>query len=153
MQMKTKFQYDRGTMPENYDGAVDQCLPDDTITIRELMERHVNGQIVSQDLMRSGSYDENADFDSLDMEKVKAMDVVDRLEVADLNRSSIDRMKRFFAKKQKDVKKPGASNAAGGDAPGDRKAKGKPAPVRSKDDERRRSDKDAGSKERAKPSP
>lgn len=49
-------------------------IPDETYSIQELLTRHVRGMRIDEH-MRQGQFDESADFDSLDLEKLRDDDL------------------------------------------------------------------------------
>lgn len=66
-----------------------RTVPSETKTIREILVKHANGS-VSMAGMPMGLVDEgNAGFDDVDLEKHQVADLVEKAEIADLNRGRI----------------------------------------------------------------
>lgn len=55
-----------------------ETVPDDTMSIKQIVERYTRGQRIPDNLMRSTINDPQADFDSHDLEEVNRMDITDR---------------------------------------------------------------------------
>jgi len=53
-------------------------VPDETMSIKEIMRKHVSGMNVSQELLKMPLYNEDASFDSFDLESLKRLDLADR---------------------------------------------------------------------------
>lgn len=66
------------TSPRVGDVAV---VPDEALTIRQIMDRHVKGMNVADNMMRNGKYTDNG-HDAPDEEELVRMDMVDRHEFA-----------------------------------------------------------------------
>lgn len=80
-------------------------IPDDTYTIREILDKFSRGQSLDR-LYRpeSSTYDGAATFDSPDMEKLRDSDFTERDEYKEINKQNIDKNKEklnFFQKQQK----------------------------------------------------
>lgn len=76
-------------------------VPDETYTIREIVERFVRGNEIDESFLRSESEDSGADFDSEDLEKVSGMDLFDREELLQETKSKIESSKVFLEKQKK----------------------------------------------------
>jgi len=109
-------------------------VPDDALSIKQILAKHVNGMKIAEQLYRTPVYDSGADFDSPDLEEVQRMDMVDRAELAELTRLEVEKKKADLqaAKKaiedklkQKDPKDPKKPEEASGEEPEvhERKAK------------------------------
>lgn len=107
-------------------------VPDETYTIREIVERFVRGNDIDDSLVRDESNDSGADFDSEDLEKVPHMDLFDREELLEETKTKIANAK-VFLEKQKKAKERASLRASdeGDDKPAESKKSDeakKPAP-------------------------
>lgn len=59
-------------------GGESMTVPDESMSIREIMRKHVTGMRVMETLHRTGHYEDEVDFDSHDFEKVTKMDLSER---------------------------------------------------------------------------
>jgi len=79
--------------------------PDETLTIKEIVQKHVRGQAIADTLMRTPAYDSGADFDSDDLEKLRDEDIFDREEKLNAIKQKIEenkeKQKSFFSEKKK----------------------------------------------------
>lgn len=122
---KTRFnplKRDWKLKPEYCETPVGESLtvPDETLTIREIVEKHVRGQRIADTLMRTPVYNESADFDDEDIEKLRDSDLYEREEIKQMHKQKIEdfkeKQKNFFSEKQKKEKKgTRASEGAGED--------------------------------------
>lgn len=84
--------------------------PEDSYTVRQLFDRMARGLPLDQGVYRTVNYQDNADYDSPDMEEISRMDLADRHEYLEQVRLDIrDKeaaLKKAAAKKQKDAKEP-----------------------------------------------
>lgn len=78
-------------------------VPDETMSIQELLERFMNGQRVPDNLFREGGFDSGSSFDSDDLEKVRDLDLVERGEVAAGRRVELKRKQKVFDREQNHV--------------------------------------------------
>lgn len=75
--------------------GVTLTVPDETMSVRELLERFISGQRIPDNLFRNGVYDESADFDTDDVEKLRGADfaeqdeVIARLKAGDVVRKKV----------------------------------------------------------------
>lgn len=66
-------------MERNYDPSM--TVPDDSYSIKELLEKHIRGSRIDDTLYRpEGGYADGADYDSEDLEKLQHLDLFDREE-------------------------------------------------------------------------
>lgn len=99
-------------LPEHKEKTTGPSLtvPDETLSIKEIVEKHVRGQRIADQLMRTPIYDSGADFDSDDLEKVKQMDLVDQDEIYERNAIKIaeikEKQKKLFSKEKKEQAPP-----------------------------------------------
>lgn len=77
-----------------------ETVPDDTMSIKEIVERYTRGQRIPDNMMRSTINDPNADFDSYDLEEVARQDIADRHELKTELDAKIEEHKTFL-KEQK----------------------------------------------------
>lgn len=87
-----------------------QTVPDETLTMREIITRFSRTGQVDSRLDRRGVYTDNPSYDSPDMEELSKMDIYERQEVAaemkQANQEKIDRInKAINDKKDSDEKK------------------------------------------------
>lgn len=75
-------------------------VPDETMSIKQLLERFMNGQRVPDNLFRDGGFDSGSSFDSDDLEKVRDSDLVERGEVAEGRRVDLDRKQKRYDREQ-----------------------------------------------------
>lgn len=103
--------------------GVSQTVPDDTMSIREIVDRFVTTRRVDERLQRQG-FIGDADFDDEDLEEVERMDFVDRSELAQRMRDNVDESqskideyerKRKEAVKLKKEQKAQGSGSSGSD--------------------------------------
>lgn len=73
--------------------GVSLTQPDDSMTIKEIFERFTTGAPMDDSLERKGLYDENASFDSHDLDALARMDVNERQEFLDILREDINSRK------------------------------------------------------------
>lgn len=99
-------------LPEHKEKTTGPSLtvPDETLSIKEIVEKHVRGQRIADQLMRTPIYDSGADFDSDDLEKVKQMDLVEQDEIYERNAEKIaeikEKQKKLFSKKKEEKAPP-----------------------------------------------
>jgi len=95
--------------------GVSLTVPDETLSIKQIVDKHVRGQEIADQLMRqplydSGIYgdDRDSDFDSEDLEKVVQMDLAEKDELKASNKQKIADMqakqKLFLEEKKKKQK-------------------------------------------------
>lgn len=60
-----------------------KTVPNETLSIRQIMEKHVKGMRIADTLARQPAYDSGADFDSHDLEKLKHLDLHERSLIVD----------------------------------------------------------------------
>lgn len=53
-------------------------VPEDSMSIKEIMQRHIRGMQIKSELRRPGGFADTEDFDALDLEEVNRMDIFDR---------------------------------------------------------------------------
>lgn len=110
--------------------------PDESLTIREIMEKHLKGLRISESLQREGFNDEGSDFDSQDVDAVGRMDIAEQAEYYAALEADFKQRKRDLAsvqaklteRKRKDAeqmdiwrKQQSAQASAGGGAGNDEK--------------------------------
>lgn len=78
-------------------------VPDEAMTMREIMDKHVRGMQVADTLHRPGTYD-NGGHESDDMEKVMQMDPTDRWMHLETLRADIKARKQALADAEKAIK-------------------------------------------------
>lgn len=83
-------------------------VPDETLTIKEIMKKHVRGMRMAEELMRTPVYDSGADFDSEDLEEVARMDIFEREQVLETHKEKIreaqEKQKKFLEERDKKKK-------------------------------------------------
>lgn len=81
-------------------------VPDETLTIREIVEKHIRGQRIADTLMRTPVYNESSDFDDDDMEKLRDSDLYEQEEIKNLHKQKIsdfkEKQKLFSKNKEKE---------------------------------------------------
>jgi len=89
---------------EDYTGQISLTVPDETLTIRQIVEKHIRGQEIADELMRTPINIEDSDFDNDDLEKVEQMDLADRenlkLSLQNSNEEKKKIIQSFFEKKE-----------------------------------------------------
>lgn len=93
-----EFKFDPTRHGERFKGAVSQTVPDETMTLRQIVERYALGQPLVGRLREEGTFDPLASFDSEDLEKLSKADMVDRQEF-------IERMKLEAKRATKDIER------------------------------------------------
>lgn len=93
---------------EDFKGIRSVTIPDETMSIKEIMSRHLQRAADLDRLRRPGGYDAHADLDSEDLEKLKHMDMVDRDEsLKRFVEKDVQRMEHtHFLQTQRDPKPP-----------------------------------------------
>lgn len=85
-----------------------QTVPDETLTMREIITRFSRTGQVDSRLDRRGVYTDNPSYDSPDMEELGKMDIYERQEVAaemkQANQEKIDRIKQSIKDKEEKEK-------------------------------------------------
>lgn len=101
---------------ESFVGHVSKTVPDETYTLREIVQRFRRGQPTDPGMMREGTYDPDPSHDNPDLEKVHGMDLYDKAEFVDSLRSSVkeaeDKVKVHLDKKAAQAAKEAANRAA-----------------------------------------
>lgn len=112
MSNKLKFQHEFRLGPEHKDyksGSIPSLtVPDETLTVKQIMQKHVRGQRIAEEMMKTPVFDDQADFDSHDLSKVEGMDLFEREELMEANKQKIADLKekeKLFLEKQKKQKK------------------------------------------------
>lgn len=77
-------------------------VPNEAYTIREIMEKHTHG--INLGIDRQGIYEDEVDFDSPDMRKVKELDLYDREIISKENAENITRGKQLLDEENKKQK-------------------------------------------------
>lgn len=78
-----------------------ETVPDETMTVQEIIKKYVTNQRIDVGLKREGAYNDG-DFDDMDMEKVNDMDLFEKEELlTDLKRSNQEKINFFENQKQK----------------------------------------------------
>ncbi|WNK13172.1 MAG: hypothetical protein [Microvirus sp.] len=62
--------------------GVSETVPDDTLTIKQIMLKHVRGMQIEDSMYRTPMYDDDANFDSPDLEALGRLDLTERHEMA-----------------------------------------------------------------------
>lgn len=107
------FEFKLKAEHKNFNTQPSQTVPDETLTVRQIMEKHVRHQRIADDLIRTPVYNDHDDFDAPDLEKVRDMDLFEREEFSNSNKEKIAEMqekqkKSFLEKKKKeDAKRQG----------------------------------------------
>lgn len=60
-----------------YNDLPSVTVPNEVLSIREIMQKHVSGMKILDELRKQPVYDSGADFDSEDLEKIQNMDLFD----------------------------------------------------------------------------
>lgn len=109
-------------------------VPDETMTIAEIMEKHTRGLRVAEQLYRPGHFEEDADLDSEDLAAASRLDLYDREELkADLaerikqQKADLDKQEQIRLEQSKPKTKTPTSKKEEGKAPG-RSERPKPEP-------------------------
>lgn len=74
--------------------GVSLTVPDECMSVQELLDRFINGQRIPDNLFRNGVFDDESGFDSDDVEKLRHADLAERDEV-------VERLKGEIIAKQK----------------------------------------------------
>lgn len=90
-------------------------VPDETLSIKEIVAKHIRGQAIADQLMREPMYDSgivgddrDSDFDSEDLMKVRDMDLAEQDEIKLSHREKIEEFKekhKVFSKNKKEEEK------------------------------------------------
>jgi len=108
--------YEFRLRPEHKEKRVgeSQTVPDETLTIQEIMKKHVRGQRIADELMRTPVYDSGlsdygdseSDFGMEDLSKVEGLDIAEKDEIRESYKQKIEEYKekeKSFLKKKKEV--------------------------------------------------
>jgi len=90
-------------------------VPDEAMTVREIMERHVRGLMIPNAGVRD-NYDSGASFDSQDLEQIKRMDQIDLDEYRKALAAEIAERKKQISEVELAVKKREAENKKAAEA-------------------------------------
>lgn len=97
-----------------------ETIPDETMTIKQLLERHMRGQKMDETLQRKGYFADNEDFDAPDFEAEAKKDIYDQHE----QKQKLEEEILLFKQSQKKpVAKADGKAAAAGDSGAAGKAK------------------------------
>lgn len=99
-------------------------VPNETMSVKEIMQRFMRGQKIDDAFMRQASYDSGVSFDSEDLEEVSRMDMFEREQLAnELKQENQEKNKKLLLFKEQKQKEKKASEdrqrserATGGDA-------------------------------------
>lgn len=84
-------------------------VPDETLTIKEIVDKHIRGQRIAEEMYRTPVYDEKPDLDNEDLSKVQDMDLFDKEVLKTANAEKIaemqEKQKTFFKEKEKKKKR------------------------------------------------
>jgi len=107
--------YEFRLRPEHKEKRVgeSQTVPDETLTIQEIMKKHVRGQRIADELMRTPVYDSGlsdygdseSDFAMEDLSKVEGLDIAEKDEIRESYKQKIEDYKekeKSFLKKKKE---------------------------------------------------
>ncbi|WNK13924.1 MAG: hypothetical protein [Microvirus sp.] len=99
--MLIKTQYNRELHPCNYEinEEPSSTIPDQTLSIRTILERYTRGQSV--DGMKTPIYQQGEDYS--DLPDPKTLDLSERQEIAQLYRSELNELKKNILKKPPEV--------------------------------------------------
>lgn len=73
--------------------GVSMTVPDETLTIRQILEKHVRGMKIAEELYKQPMYDSGADFDSEDLESVSRIDLFERELMAERQKENVKVLK------------------------------------------------------------
>lgn len=90
-------------LPRSNNKGPSKAIQGEAYTIRELLHKHTRG--IMPPVMRNGQYMDDADFDSIDMEKVNRMDIVDKHEIYQQQTDIITQIEESEREKRKQAKK------------------------------------------------
>lgn len=79
--MKIPKRYDASKTFEPVSKLPSLTVPDETLSVRQILEKHMRGQKIKEQLYRTPVFNDTEDFDSPDMEKVKTMDLTEKEEL------------------------------------------------------------------------
>lgn len=80
---------------------ISETVPDESMSMREIMARYTRGMRIDATLQREGSFDSGADFDSPDLEKLRDMDLVEKDEFRAQLREDIAEFERTVEEERK----------------------------------------------------
>lgn len=96
--------------------GVSETVPDDTLTIKQILAKHVRGMEIAETEYRTPVWNGTEDYDAPDLEAVNRMDLAERHEFTEALRADIESRKALVkealekAEKEK-AKKPSESTA------------------------------------------
>lgn len=74
------YSYNVAKHAEHQENKISQTVPDETLSIKEILDRYTSGRTIGDAVARQTSFDPNASFDSEDLEKIKHEDLFDQEE-------------------------------------------------------------------------
>lgn len=114
------FEYDvtkhteKNTMPT-------ETIPDETLTIRQILQKHQHGINVADQLSRQPLYEENPNFDSPDMQQMAYSDLTEQedvlRDVSEIIKESRDKRTDYNKKVQQEASKVASQDSSEADEP------------------------------------
>lgn len=89
-----------------------ETVPDDAMTIREIVNRYQSGMGIPPSKMHDARYGESANFDDPDLEEIARLDLADRHEMSELLKAENEEKTRELEAKIKAEKAAKAAKAA-----------------------------------------
>lgn len=65
-------------------------VPDESMTIREIMRKHVTGMKIVESMYREGYYEDTDDFDSPDLQSINRLDLAEKDELREANKRKVE---------------------------------------------------------------
>lgn len=106
--MRNRYKYELKKADMETPIGKSMAVPDDSYTIKEILERHANGMIPA--IGKDGMYDEDPDHDDIDLGELNRSDLAEKHEILEQTRST--HFKISEAKKKADEKDAMAKEAA-----------------------------------------
>lgn len=79
-------------------------VPDESMTIREIMRKHVSGMRVKEALFREGFYEDTEDFDSPDFSEISRLDFTEKDELRESNKQKLEHLTKQQQQQQQKQK-------------------------------------------------
>lgn len=70
-----------------------ETVPDDTLSIKQILAKHIRGMRIEAENWKTPLYDEGADLDSQDLESLTRLDLAEKHELQEVLKADIERRK------------------------------------------------------------
>lgn len=84
--------------------GVSETVPDDTLTIKQILAKHVRGMEIAETEFKTPVWNGDDDYDSPDLEAVNRMDLAEKHEFKEALRADIESRKARLAEAEKEAK-------------------------------------------------